>query len=180
MPSLWRRLRALPAADRRLLAEALLATLRARLDLRLIPFAALQRRMNETGASRRALPQTPERVAWAVAAVARRLPGTTCLAQSLAAHALLRRRGYRPELHIGVRVARPEAGAGGANAVPDSGSGSVRRGVRWRERAAAVPLDAHAWVECEGRVVAGDLDDLAEYGRLQSVRPPVSAAPGSP
>ena len=58
MPSLWRRLRALPAADRRLLAEALLATLRARLDLRLIPFAALQRRMNETGASRRAHPQT--------------------------------------------------------------------------------------------------------------------------
>jgi len=148
----WRRLLALEAADRRLLAEALLATLRARLDLRLIPFAVLQRRMNETGASRRALPQTPERVAWAVAAVARRLPGTTCLAQSLAAHALLRRRGYRPELHIG---------------------------VRGRPSGAAVPFDAHAWVECDGRVVAGEVDDLSAYGRLRPLRAPAPGPPGS-
>jgi len=148
----WRRLLALGPADRRLLAEALLATLRARFDLRLFPFAALRKRMERSQASRRASAQTPDRVAWAVAAVARRLPGTTCLAQSLAAHALLRRRGYRPELHIG---------------------------VRGRASAAAVPLDAHAWVECDGRVVAGEMDDLAEYGRLVPVRPPASAAPSS-
>jgi Transglutaminase-like superfamily len=148
----WRRLLALGSADRRLLAEAALATLRARLDLRLFPFAALRKRMNETRASRRASPQTPDRVAWAVAAVARRLPGTTCLAQSLAAHALLRRRGYRPELHIGVR----------------------------ERDSASVPLDAHAWVECDGRVVAGEMDDLSEYGRLEPVRPPTSAVSSSP
>ncbi len=153
MRALWRRWRALRPTDRRLLAETTLLVLRVRAGLRLTSFAALRRRLDVAPAARRAAPETPARVAWAVAAIARRLPGTTCLVQSLVAHALLRRRGYLPELHIGVR-----------------GRGS----------AAAVPLDAHAWVECEGRVVAGDLDDLAEYGRLQSVRPPASAAPGSP
>ncbi|MGA2383794.1 MAG: lasso peptide biosynthesis B2 protein [Gemmatimonadales bacterium] len=152
MTTSWRRLLALGAADRRLLVETALAILRARLELRLVPFAVLRQRMDEARPSRRAAPQDLDRVAWAVAAVARRLPGMTCLVQSLAALALLRRRGYRPELHIGVR---------------GRGSG------------AAVPLDAHAWVECDGRVVAGEVDDLAAYGRLQPVGPPATAAPGS-
>jgi hypothetical protein len=152
MPTLWRRLRALPAADRRLLAETALLMLRVRAGLRLTSFAALRKRLDATGgaATRRASPQTPETVAWAVAAIARRLPGTTCLVQSLAAHALLLRRGYRPRLRIGVRG---------------------REG-------AAVPLDAHAWVECDGRVVVGDVDDLAAYDRLRPVAPPTAA--GSP
>ena len=145
----WRRLRALGAADRRLLAETALLMVRVRAALWIRPFAALRESLDRSRGSRRASSHDPDRVAWAVAAIARRLPGMTCLVQSLAADALLRRRGYQPELHIGVRA-----------------------------RGAAVPLDAHAWVECDGRVVVGEVHDLAEYGRLQPVRPPASHPPG--
>ncbi len=144
MATLWRKLRALPAADRSLLAETALLMLGVRAGLRLLSFDALRRCLERPFSPRRGPPRTPERVAWAIAAVSRRMPGTTCLVQSLAAHALLRKHGYRPELHLGVR-----APGGGA----------------------AVPLDAHAWVECEGRVVVGDVDGLEAYGRLQPVRP---------
>ncbi len=144
MATLWRKLRALPAADRGLLAETALLMLGVRAGVRFLSFDTLRQRLERSHAARRGPRQTPERVAWAIGAVSRRLPGTTCLVQSLTAHALLRRHGYRPELHIGVR-----APGGGA----------------------AVPLDAHAWVECEGRVVVGDVDGLEAYGRLQPVRP---------
>ena len=66
----------------------------------------------------------------------RRVPGTTCLVEALAAHCMLRRRGYVPALKIGVR------------------------------RGAVMSLDAHAWVECEGDVVIGTTPALAEYAVL--------------
>ena len=152
MTTLWRKWRALAGQDRRLLAETALLVLRVRAGLRLGSFAALRRRLDAAPASPGSAPPGLERVAWAVAAVARRVPGTTCLAESLVAHTLLRRRGFSPVLHIGVRA---HAGA-------------------------AVPLDAHAWVECEGRVVAGDVDDLGEYARLRPVRPPSPVASDRP
>ena len=58
---------------------------------------------------------------WAVTAAARRVPGTRCLAWSLALRGLLSQMGVVSRLRIGVA-----AGADGR-------------------------LDAHAWVECEGR-----------------------------
>jgi len=150
---LWRRLRALSAADRRLLGEAGLMLLRVRVALWIRPFGALRERLENTRPSRPASPRDGDRVGWAVEAVARRLPGATCLVQSLAAQALLRRRGYLPELHIG---------------------------VRGRGRDAALPLEAHAWLECNGRVVAGAVDDLAEYGVLRPGESPASGSPASP
>ena len=153
MMAAWRKFRALSAADRQLLAGAALLLLVCRIGLWLLPYARLRSALDGPSAPRRQPTRDfPARVSWAIGALARRLPGMTCLVQSLAAHAWLRRRGYRPELHIGVRR---------------------------RDGAAAVPLYAHAWVECDGRVVAGEVDDLAEYGRLQPVRPPASGAPGS-
>jgi hypothetical protein len=143
--AVWPRLRALDAADRRLLGETALLMLRVRAQLWVAPFAAVRHRLQRSGSSPRRARQDPERVAWAVAAVARRLPGMSCLVQSLAADTLLRRRGYHPDLHIGVRT--------------------------------AVPLEAHAWVECEGRIVAGDVPDLAAYGRLHPVGPPAGKRP---
>jgi hypothetical protein len=77
---------------------------------------------------------SPKRVAWAVNAVARRLPvRTSCLIDAVVADAMLRRRGFDPTFRVGVRQ-------------PD------RR-----------PLDGHAWVECEGEVVVGGLDELGAY-----------------
>jgi hypothetical protein len=76
------------------------------------------------------------RIAWAVGAMGRRVPGTTCLVEALAAHCVLRRHGYAPMLSIGVR------------------------------HGAALTLDAHAWVECGGTVVIGTAPALAEYAVL--------------
>jgi hypothetical protein len=154
----WRRLRALGAADRRLLAETGLLFLLARIGLWIVPFSVLRRVLDGSRPPRRLpCPEFPERVAWAVAAVARRLPGMTCLVQSLAAHALLQRRGCCPALHIG-----------------------VRRGVRGRGSGAAEFLDAHAWVGCDGRVVAGEIDDLVEYRVLTPVEPAASSSASVP
>ncbi len=133
-----------------MLAEAAFRLIRVRAALWVRPFAALHGRMDGLFPSGGAHPATPARVGWAVAAAARRLPGTTCLVEGLAAVALLRRRGYRPVLHVGVR--RPGGGQG--------------------ER-----LDAHAWVECDGRVVAGKLENLVEYRVLAPARPADARGP---
>lgn len=149
---LWRKFRALSAADRRLLAETGLQLVFTRLGLWLLPYERLRRVLRRTRPSRPEQPRDfTDRVSWAVHAVARRLPGTTCLAQSLTAVTLLQRRGCRADLRIGVQEPR---------------------------QSAARPLDAHAWVECDGRVVVGNVPDLADYGVLTPVAPP--AAPAAP
>ncbi len=146
----WRRSLALPPSDRRLLRSAAFELLRTRMLLWLLPYSALQRRLDAPlPAVREARGDLPARVGWAVAAAARRLPGMTCLVQSLAAHALLRRAGRAAALHIGVRAA-----------------GDPRRG-----------LTAHAWVECEGRVVAGEVEDLVRYRVLAPVVPARERSP---
>jgi len=81
-------------------------------------------------------------VRWAITAVAARFPSATCLVQALAADAILRRRGLACELHIGVRV----------------------RGNT------AVPLEAHAWVECDGAVAIGAIENLSDYKALTALR----------
>ena len=77
------------------------------------------------------------RVVWAVSAAGRHMPGGgRCLFQALAAKVLLSRRGLPALLRIGVD----------------------RRGERG--------MQAHAWVECGGRVVIGGADDLSSYAPL--------------
>ncbi len=71
--------------------------------------------------------------AWAVRAVAYRLPfGLTCLPQALALKYLLRRDPNMP-LHIGVQTAIPQG------------------------------FQAHAWIEKDGRVVIGDWPEETNY-----------------
>ena len=80
------------------------------------------------------------RVVWAVEVVSRYVPGgVKCLARALTTQALLSRRGYLSQLRIG--VAKNEQGN----------------------------LEAHAWVESQGRVVIGGLRDLARYTPLPSL-----------
>jgi hypothetical protein len=78
-------------------------------------------------------------IAIAVRRASRLVPGATCLPQALATRAMLKRRGIVSELRIG--VARDTRG----------------------------DVQAHAWVEVAGRVVIGNLPDLARYQRLASV-----------
>jgi hypothetical protein len=136
----------LSAADRQLLARAALLLFVSRIGLWVLPYARLRRVVDGEAPPGREPPRDlPARVSWAITALARRLPAMTCLVQSLAAHALLRRAGCPAELRIGVQS---------------------------RARRAPKLLEAHAWVECEGRVVVGDVPDLARYAVLSPPAPP--------
>jgi hypothetical protein len=93
-------------------------------------------------------PPPIDRIAWAVRAAGRFIPGgTNCLVRALATQSLLGQYGYRSELRIGVRKA-----ADGA-------------------------LAAHAWLESAGAVVIGEFE-LDHYVPLAAPgsRQPGSAA----
>lgn len=128
----WRRYRVLPAPRRRLLREALRHLLGARLALAFVPFRRLAAGLGVLGAE--SAPEVPaeqqpavEEVAWAVQAVARRVPwDSRCLAQALAGFRMLRARGIAATVYFGVR------------------------------RDPAAPFNAHAWLRCGGRVVTGE------------------------
>jgi hypothetical protein len=142
----WRRYRALPPADRLLLREALTLLTLVRLGLVIFPFASVRRMLHGSAPSESGETNVPARVAWAMGTLSRRAPApATCLAQALVAEALLRRRGARSALRIGVRR-RSDASPG--------------------------PLDAHAWVECGDLIVVGRLDDLSEYSVLAAAELP--------
>lgn len=126
--------------ERRIALEAGVLLAAARLGLAALPLRAVQSGLTLLASvfpSR--IPETPDltsTVNWAVAAVGRRLPGTGCLPEALAAHRLLQRHGVPAQLRIGVQ----------------------RPGER---------LAAHAWVESRGRVVIGEIDDLADFQPLE-------------
>lgn len=80
--------------------------------------------------------QPVDRLSWAAKAVGRRVPGTTCLAEALVVYGMLRHHGHAAEIRIGVR------------------------------HGSSPPLEAHAWVECEGAVVMGAVENLSEHAVL--------------
>lgn len=135
---LWQRFRRLNADERELVREAAVLLVWIRVALHLLPFPTLRHRLDRR-------PPAPRRsvveITWALSAAARRLPGTTCLAEALTVHTMLRRRGHVPTLKLGVRDLQV--------------SGT-----------AEVSIDAHAWVECDGVVVAGTVDKIADYAVL--------------
>ena len=81
--------------------------------------------------------RTIDRVAFAIPRAAARLPWrTTCLVQALAARRWLARQGIESDLKLGARLADQQQ------------------------------LDAHAWLEVDGRiVVGGDPGDYREFER---------------
>jgi hypothetical protein len=128
--SLLRKLLRLDGTSRRLLAEAVFVVPAVRVALSLLPFrvvhrgiAAVTRRLHGRTADAR---RTPERITWAVTAVAGRVPRATCLTQALAATLMLVRHGHPATLRVGV-------------AKNDDGS-----------------LRAHAWLESGGRTILGE------------------------
>ncbi len=138
-----RKLRAQSARQRRLLVEAsVLLPVVHTLQQRL-PY----RRWRDL-LERRALPQvrrfrdapTVDEISLAVERARRYVPGIyKCLPAAYATHLLLCRYGYRSRVHYG--VARDPQGK----------------------------VEAHAWVDCDGRVVMGQLDDLARFVPFPSV-----------
>ena len=143
-----RRYRALSAADRWLVIEAAALLAAVRLGIAGARVSVLRRALDR---SLRLLtphsvgkPVPPvSRLGWAVAAASRHVPfRSTCLVESLAVDAMVRRRGYArgyaSDIRFGVRPPR----------------GGV--------------LAGHAWVEHDGAVVFGSLTELAEYSVLST------------
>ena len=115
----------LPARDRALLISAALLVSSIRAALWVFPYRMVRRRLaRRQGVSGNACDCS--RIAWAISAVSRYMPGGTCLTQALAGEAMLRSYGYEPSLHIGV--------------------------ARSNSRA----LEAHAWIEVQGKIILGD------------------------
>ena len=136
------RFRRLSTAERRLFFGALALVTLIRLALWTVPFRMTQKAI---AAARRPVGKKPapdrgtiRRVAWAVEAASRRVPGATCLTQGLAVQVLLGRLGQPSELRLGVA------------------------------QTASGKLEAHAWVEANGRVIIGGaVMGFQRYTRLQ-------------
>ena len=127
------------SGDRRLIVEAAVVLLLVRVALWTLPYATLRRLLDSIDAGdNESSRELVSRVARAVTAVAGRLPFGTCLVQALAAQAMLRRRGCDSVVRFGVRDI-----AGGATTI-----------------------ETHAWLEHDGAVIVGRIDNLPEYGVL--------------
>jgi hypothetical protein len=116
--------------------EALVLLLLVRAGLRLVPFARLRGWLRRCEHVAARSPRPVSHITRAVEAAGRRLGGTTCLAEALVAYTMLRRRGHAPLLRIGVRQ---------------------------RDRSI---LEAHAWIECDGNVVMGEVPQIDGYAIL--------------
>jgi hypothetical protein len=135
-PPVWR--------SRLLSAEAACWLLIFRVCLKLLPFRLIARRLGPLrpptpAPSPQPLPATARAVGNAVQRAAGRLPvDMVCLPQALAAHAMLRRRGLSPLLHLSARPGRTEG------------------------------MMAHAWVSFSGGIVIGGgcPADQIELGRF--------------
>jgi hypothetical protein len=96
-----KRFASFPRADQSLLIEAALFVGVMRAGLLLFPLQTVQRIARKIGKRSKGV-RPADRIPWAVSAVSRYLPGSTCLTQALAAQALLARSGYVSRVEIGV------------------------------------------------------------------------------
>jgi hypothetical protein len=120
----------LQPTDRRLLIKAALLLGAIRLGLWLLPFQTLRSLLARAAREPTGLPHavqpSSDQIAWAVRVGSHYVPGAkTCLPQALVAQVLLERCGYPARLRVGV---------------VKGGEGQ---------------LEAHAWVESQGRIVVG-------------------------
>jgi Transglutaminase-like superfamily len=120
----------LSSSERRLLIKTWILLGVIRVGLELFPFSILRKLLFRLTCLFHGLEKdfSKEYLVWSVAVVSPYVPKTTCLAQALAVQFLLKQAGHQARLHIGVNY-----GIGGR-------------------------LDAHAWVESQGRVLIGGFD----------------------
>jgi hypothetical protein len=86
-------------------------------------------------------PRDVKGIVWSVKTASRYMPGgAKCLARAIATQVLMNWQHYESELHIGVNK-RPEG-----------------------------DLQAHAWIEYQGRVIIGNLKDLSNFTQLMTYR----------
>ncbi len=133
----------LSAGDRYFLIKTLVLLIAIRLGLSLLRFNTLLKLVTKISQpDERSLSTskvTVGKIVWAVNASTRYVPGVKCLARALTTQVLMNQYGQSPELRIG--VAKGETGK----------------------------LEAHAWIEYQGWVVMGNLQDLSRYMPLPSL-----------
>jgi len=132
-----RKLLALSARERRLLAEAALLLPAVHALQQALPYRRWRRLLTRSRASQArsaAGRPGPDELAQAVERARRGLPGAyKCLPAAYTLHLLLHRHGYGSTVTVGVAYA-----VGGA-------------------------VEAHAWLEYQGRVLVGALPDLVRF-----------------
>jgi hypothetical protein len=95
---------ALTTVERRLLCEAFVMVVRARVVLSIVPWRRLPESMRVRAPSTRVAPN-PDRLEWAVRNAARLVPCASCLTQALALHRLFSFYRYQSVVQVGVRNA---------------------------------------------------------------------------
>ena len=139
-----RRLKQVSPLERRLLAEAMALLPVVHALQSALPFTRWRALLEEIPLGRlREEHGSVEQIAWAVEAARRWLPGEyKCLPGAYAAHLMLRRHGHASNVHVGVG------------------------------RDAAGKVEAHAWVDCQGRTVIGLVENMERFVPF----PPLDAA----
>ncbi len=108
--------------------------------LKLAPFHSLFKFLASVSAFKVVHRVNIAEIIWATNVVTRYMPGgAKCLARALTTQVLMNWHGYKPEFRIGVAKA-------------DTGN-----------------LEAHAWIEYQGFVIIGNLDDLGRFIPLPSL-----------
>jgi Transglutaminase-like superfamily len=141
-----RRLLHLNSTEKRLLVRAFLWLGTMRLGLWLLPFGTLRavhaRSLQRRGRWTGEDAPSLKKVEWATAALGRHIaPLGNCLVQAMASQTLLSQFGHSTTLRIGIC------------------------------RANGTQLRAHAWLERDGRVVVGDVENLAYFTPLPPLEP---------
>lgn len=152
---------AIPIGDKGRVVTAALLLLVVRVGIFVVSFARFRRAvLAPAGALSRIVPGSPSpaRVAWAVEVTDRTLPGErTCLMRSMTSETIHRLYGHDVVHRIGVD---PDGeGGGGAGPGPGAGDGTFM---------------AHSWIEHDGEVLVGDLEDLSRFEPL----PPLDGSDG--
>jgi hypothetical protein len=129
----------LSAAEQRRMLHALLLVIAFRLGLWTLPYRFLKRIADHVHPRRIASANESAQIARNISAMARYVPGASCLTQALTAQVLLQRDGFSPHLVIGV--------AHGENR----------------------QLKAHAWIEMNGRIIIGDLGPLMVFTTMHKL-----------
>ncbi|HEY6877532.1 MAG TPA: lasso peptide biosynthesis B2 protein [Polyangiales bacterium] len=134
LAELARKLRALPRDERSAMLLAASMLPTVRLVQSALPFKRWRPLLTRLDPPRQAPSSTPQLLAQAVDRARRGVPGVyTCLPVAYTGHLLLHHYGHPSTVQVG--VARDEVGK----------------------------VEAHAWVECEGRVLIGELPDLGRF-----------------
>ena len=129
----------LPSTDRNLLISAVLLLAATRYGLQLLPFRIIRRLLARPPQRARGCSQTNQSSREQIVwavTVASKYMPSTCLSQALTAQVLLEKAGFSAHLRIGL-VKGPDG-----------------------------QLRGHAWIESQGKVVIGALEDLSRYVTL--------------